>query len=84
MLINHVNNHHTEPRAMRQAPKIVLKSSFLRCDMARYYGGICINHTVLKRISSKKIFRTVVPLCGGGDSNGKHALKPHTVAVSVV
>ena len=29
--------------------------------MARYYGGICINHTVLKRISSKKIFRTVVP-----------------------
>ena len=39
---------------MRQAPKIVLKSSFLRCDMARYYGGICINHTVLKRISSKK------------------------------
>ena len=24
------------------------------------------------------------PLCGGGDSNGKHALKPHTVAVSVV
>ena len=34
--------------------------------MARYYGGICINHTVLKRISSKKIFRTVVPLAGEG------------------
>ena len=33
--------------------------------MARYYGGICINHTVLKRISSKKIFRTVVPRSGG-------------------
>ena len=34
--------------------------------MARYYGGICINHTVLKRISSKKIFRTVVPHRRGG------------------
>ena len=55
-------------------PKIVLKSSFLRCDMARYYGGICINHTVLKRISSKKIFRTVVRFAGEGDSNCKHAL----------
>lgn len=32
--------------------------------MARYYGGICINHAVLKRISSKKIFRTVVPVGG--------------------
>ena len=51
-------------------PKIVLKSSFLRCDMARYYGGICINHTVLKRISSKKIFRTVVLRSGGGAGGG--------------
>ena len=34
--------------------------------MARYYGGICINHTVLKRISSKKIFRTVVSPVGEG------------------
>ena len=38
--------------------------------MARYYGGICINHTVLKRISSKKIFRTVVLQSGRGLGRG--------------
>ncbi len=30
-------------------PKTVLKSSFLRCDTARYYGGYCINHAVFKK-----------------------------------
>ena len=56
--------------------KIVLKSSFLRCYMARYYGGICINHAVLKRISSKKIFRTVVPPPGEGALDGFPRLIP--------
>ena len=44
--------------------------------MARYYGGICINHAVLKRISSKKIFRTVVPPPGEGALDGFPRLIP--------
>ena len=57
-----------------------------------YFGGLThrtrfcmvIIHMIYKHFINQKLFRTLVPLCGGGDSNGKHALKPHTVAVSVV